>query len=219
MAFAASRRSPGHSLRMRLYPELPARRTATIVRDVATVLAVVVFAVLALRVHDRVDALSGAGRGAQEAGRSVQRGFDSAAGAVNGVPVVGGQLSGALSDAGDATGGEAVKAGRTGEQAAHDAARLLGWLTFLIPSGLLLARVLPPRVAQLRTLATASRALRLDDREPGHRALLASRAAFALPYATLLRHTPDPLGDLASGRHDRLVAALAEDAGLRAPAR
>lgn len=71
----------------------------------------------------------------------------------------------------------------------------------------------------MRTLTTASRALRLDDRQPDHRALMASRAAFALPYATLLRHTPDPLGDLAAGRHDRLVAALADDAGLRAPAR
>lgn len=204
---------------MHFYPELPSRRTATIVRDVATVLAIVLFALLALRVHDRVDALSSAGRGAQEAGRSVERGFDSAAGAVGGVPVVGGQLSGALGDAGDATGGEAVKAGRAGEQAAHDAAALLGWLTFVIPSGLLLARVLPPRVAQVRTLGSASRALRLGDAAPEHKRLLASRAAFALPYATLLRHTPDPLGDLAAGRHDRLVAALAEDAGLRTPAR
>jgi hypothetical protein len=204
---------------MRLYPDLPARRTATILRDVATVLAVVLFAVLALRVHDRVDALSAAGRGAQDAGRSVQRGFDSAAGAVGGLPVVGGQLSGALSGAGDASGGEAIEAGRAGEQAAHDAARLLGWLTFLLPTGLLLARVLPPRVSQVRALGSAERALRLGDAAPGHTRLLASRAAFALPYATLLRHTPDPLGDLAAGRHDRLLAALAEDAGLRPPAR
>ncbi len=203
---------------MRFYPELPARRTATIARDVATVLAIVLFATLALRVHDRVDALSAAGRGAQEAGRSVQSGFNSAAGAVDGVPVVGGQLAGALNGAGDATGGEAVSAGRAGEQAAHDAARLLGWLTFLLPTGLLLSRVLPPRVTQVRTLGSARRVLRLDDRAPEHQHLLASRAAFALPYATLLRHTPDPLGDLAAGRHDRLVAALAEDAGLRTPA-
>ncbi len=204
---------------MRLYPELPARRTATILRDVATLAAIVLLAVLAVRVHDRVDALSAAGRGAQDAGRSVQRGFDSAAGAVDGVPVVGGDLSGALRDAGAGTGGEAVKAGMAGEDAAHAAARLLGWLTFLIPTGLLLSRVLPPRVAQVRMLGTASRALRLDAaREPEHARLLAMRAAFALPYATLLRHTPDPMGDLAAGRHERLVAALAEDAGLRAPA-
>ena len=203
---------------MRLYPELPARRAATIARDLATVVAVVVFAVLALRVHDRVDALSAAGRGAQDAGRSVQQGFAAAAGAVDGVPLVGGELSGALSGAGDATGGEAISAGRAGEQAAHDAAALLGWLTFLIPTGLLLSRVLPLRISQIRALGSAARALRLDGRAPEHERLLASRAAFALPYATLLRHTPDPLGDLAAGRHDRLVAALAEDAGLRAPA-
>lgn len=207
---------------MRFYPELPARRNATIARDVATALAIVLFAVLALRVHDRVDALSAAGRGAQEAGRSVQSGFDSAAGAVDGLPVVGGELSGALAGAGDTTGGEAVAAGRAGEQAAHDAARLLGWLTFLLPTGLLLSRVVPPRVAQVRTLGSARRALRLGDATGAsseHERLLASRAAFALPYATLLRHTPDPLGDLAAGRHGRLVAALAEDAGLRVPAR
>ena len=77
---------------MRLYPELPARRTATIVRDVLTAAALIVLAVLAIEVHDRVDALSAAGRGVQDAGRSVQRGFDSAARAVDGVPLVGGEL-------------------------------------------------------------------------------------------------------------------------------
>jgi hypothetical protein len=200
---------------MRLYPDLPARRTATILRDVATLAALVLLAVLAVRVHDRVDALSAAGRSAQEAGRSVQRGFASAGGAVGGIPVVGGQLSGALRDAGAATGGQAVSVGARGEQAAHDAARLLGWLTFLIPGALLLSRVLPARIAQVRTLGAAARALHPERTDPGHHALLASRAAFALPYATLLRFTPDPLGDLREGRHDRLVAALADDAGLR----
>ena len=98
---------------MRFYPELPARRTATVVRDVLIVAALIVLAVLAIEVHDRVDALSAAGRGVQDAGRSVQRRFDSAASAVDGVPLVGGELSGALSGAGEGTGGEAVVAGRT----------------------------------------------------------------------------------------------------------
>ena len=202
---------------MRIYPELPARRTTTIARDVLTVATLIVLAVLAIEVHDRVNALSAAGRGVQDAGRSVQRGFDSAASAVDGAPLVGGELAGALADAGDGTGGEAVSAGRAAEQAAGDAANLLGWLTFLIPSALLLSRALPPRVAQVRALRGASRVLRLGDRSPEHERLLASRAAFGLPYDALLRHTPDPLGDLASGRHDRLVAALTEDAGLRTP--
>ena len=45
------------------------------------------------------------------------------------------------------------------------------------------------------------------------------RAAFALPYEQLLAHTRDPLGDLAAGRYDGLVDAIAEDAGLRVTAK
>ena len=50
---------------------------------------------------------------------------------------------------------------------------------------------------------------------PERQALLARRAAFGLPYCVLLRHTRDPLGDLAAERYDGLVAAALEDAGLR----
>jgi hypothetical protein len=45
--------------------------------------------------------------------------------------------------------------------------------------------------------------------------VLAARAANNLSYRTLARHTPDPFGDLAAGRHAGLLAALAEDAGAR----
>jgi hypothetical protein len=45
------------------------------------------------------------------------------------------------------------------------------------------------------------------------------RAAFALPYGRLLEYTRDPLGDLAAGRYDALVAAALDEAGLRAPQR
>ena len=41
------------------------------------------------------------------------------------------------------------------------------------------------------------------------------RAAFALPYETLLRYTDDPLGDLAAERYDPLIAAVLEDSGLK----
>ena len=40
------------------------------------------------------------------------------------------------------------------------------------------------------------------------------RAAFGLPYDELLALHPDPLGDLADGRHDALVAAALADVGL-----
>jgi len=44
----------------------------------------------------------------------------------------------------------------------------------------------------------------------------AARAAFGLPYGTLLQYTKDPIGDLQAGRYDALVRAELEQAGLRA---
>ncbi len=67
---------------------------------------------------------------------------------------------------------------------------------------------------RVRTLSAADRVLRAPE-DAERRRLLAQRAAFGLPYSTLLRHTQDPLGDLAAGRLDPLVAAVREDAGLR----
>jgi hypothetical protein len=200
---------------MKLYPEVPRRRTRSIATDAALVLAVIAFALLGNWVHDSVDELAGLGRGVQDAGESVQTGFGSAADAVEDAPVVGGDLGGALRDAGGATGGNAVEAGRKGEESAHDLADLLGWLTFLIPAGLLLHRVLPGRIREVRTLTHATRVLR-DPADPERRRLLAMRAAFALPYGQLLKHSQDPLGDLNAERYDGLVRAALEDAGLRA---
>jgi hypothetical protein len=56
----------------------------------------------------------------------------------------------------------------------------------------------------------------LDDQvSPERRRLIAMRAAFAVPYETLLRYTSDPLGDLSAERYDGLIAAVLEDSGLR----
>lgn len=199
---------------MRLYPDAPARRTATIAADVALVLALLLFAWLGLKVHDGVDELAALGRGVQDAGSSVQSGFSAAADAVKDVPVIGGTLEGGLRDAGKGSGGKIVEAGRDGERGVHRLANLLGLLTWLIPSGLLLSRVLPPRVAQIRRLSSAARAL-ADPEDPGRRRLIAMRAAFSLPYGQLLRHTRDPIGDLQAERYDALVSAALDDVGLR----
>ena len=199
---------------MRLYPDVPRRRTRSIATDAAIVLAVLVFALLGNWVHDSVDELAGLGQGVQDAGESVRSGFGTAADAVEDTPVIGGDVAGGLRDAGGATGGETVEAGRKGEQSAHDLADLLGWLTFLIPAGLVLSRFLPGRVREIRALTAASRVLGGTD-EPERRRLLAMRAAFALPYGQLLRFTDDPLGDLKAERYDALVRAALEDAGLR----
>jgi hypothetical protein len=41
------------------------------------------------------------------------------------------------------------------------------------------------------------------------------RALTTLEYGTLLEYSPDPFGDFASGRHDRLAKAELAQVGLK----
>lgn len=199
---------------VRLYPDRPGQRIDLMARDLAVVLALVLFATIGLEVHDAVDKLAVLGEGVESAGKGVSGGFDAAAEAVDGTPVIGDDLGDALRGAGEGTGGEAEDLGRGGTDAAHDLANLLGILFFALPAGLLLLWALPPRVRQVRRLNAAVRILR-EPESAARRELIAMRAAFGLPYGELLRFTKDPLGDLEAGRFDALVAAELEQAGLR----
>jgi hypothetical protein len=199
---------------VRLYPDLPGRRLDLIARDAATLLALVLFGKIALEVHDAVDQLAVLGEGVESAGNAVSGGFESAADAIDGTPLVGDDLGDALRRAGTGSGGEVAELGQGGAGAAHDLANLLGLLFFLIPSAVLLFFVLPPRVRQVRRLNDAARVLQ-HPASPERERLLASRAAFGLPYGVLLQYTQDPIGDLMEGRHEALVRAELEQAGLR----
>jgi hypothetical protein len=44
---------------------------------------------------------------------------------------------------------------------------------------------------------------------------LAARAIYRLDYETLLDYSPDPFGDFAAGRHDRLARAELATVGLQ----
>jgi hypothetical protein len=198
---------------VRLYPEQRLRRIDLIARDLAVVLALVLFAWIALSVHDAVDQLAVLGEGVESAGRGVSGGFESAADAIDGTPIVGDELGDALRGAGEGSGGEVEELGRGGAGAAHDLADLLGLLFFSLPAALLLLWALPPRIRQIRRLNAAARAV--GELTPERRRLLAMRAAFGLPYGELLRFTKDPIGDLEAGRYDALVAAELEQVGLQ----
>jgi hypothetical protein len=199
---------------MRLYPDIPVRRANTVTRDAATIVALIFLALLGFWVFHTVDSLEVLGRGVHDAGAAVQNGFSTAADKVDGVPVVGGSIAGGLRDAGNSTGGPVADAGTRGEQRVHRLALLLGAITFLLPAAMLLSRVVPRRLQQIRALSTADRVLSTGG-DPERRRLVAMRAAFSLPYATLLAYTRDPIGDLAEGRYEALVDAVAEDAGLK----
>jgi hypothetical protein len=199
---------------MRLYPQLSGPRNRAVIADLASVALLVLFAWAGLKVHDAVDRLAVLGEGVQATGSAVQGGFESAADAVDGAPVVGDDIADGLRGAGEGSGGEVEELGQQGEENVHDLANILGFVTFALPALLLLTRWLPGRTAQIRKLREASLVLG-DQASVERRRLLAMRAAFSLPYGQLLRYTRDPLGDLEGGRYDALVAAALEDAGLR----
>jgi hypothetical protein len=198
---------------MRFYPAAPRPRRVTLALDALVLATLLLFAKLGLEVHDAVDELSEIGRGVEAAGGSVQRALTQAADGVQGVPLVGGELADQLRRAGATASGEALTAGREGQERVHELARTLGWLTFVIPAVLVIAQYAPPRIGQVRRLTAAAQLMPAGSAHPQ---LLAMRAAFSLPYPDLLRHTSDPFGDLERGEYDGLVAAALEDAGLPA---
>jgi hypothetical protein len=171
---------------MRLYPAAPVQRAATLAGDLAVVLLLCLFAWAGVKVHDEIDRLASIGRSIEDSGRgiaatahdatgAVRGGFNDAAGSVAGVPLVGGDLAGALREAGrnvsapvngaaDAQARRLVAAGREQERQTHRVARLVGWLTFLLPALLLLTRAVPTRIARARRLTAAEAALAEDAR-------------------------------------------------------
>jgi multidrug efflux pump subunit AcrB len=80
-----------------------------------------------------------------------------------------------------------------------------------------LSRYLPWRLERLRRLRAAHRVIRSapDISEREVQRLLAMRALTTLEYGTLLEYSPDPFGDFASGRHDRLAKAELAQVGLK----
>jgi hypothetical protein len=198
---------------MRLYPDTADDRGRAVAKDALVLLTLFVLAWLALKVHDAVDQLAVLGSGVRESGEAVETGFEQAGEAASGIPVVGGDVEEALRDAGSGTGGEVAQAGSDGEDKVHDLADLLGLLFFAIPASILLVATLPGRIRQFRELNATERLLDVTSEE--RRRLVAMRAAFGLPARELARHTKDPLGDLAEGRYDPLIAAAYDEAGLR----
>jgi hypothetical protein len=199
---------------VRFYSDIPARRTAAIISDLVVLLLLVLFAWLGLRVHDAVAEIASVPRGVSDTGGAIQRGFESAGDAVGEVPVVGEPLRGALQDAGEGAGGEIAETGRAGEEDVNHLAGVLGVLFFLLPAAAVLSRYVPDRIADVRRLTAAGRAIG-PKLTPERERTLALRAAYGLPYERLVRYTRDPFADLESGRYAGLVAAALDDAGLR----
>jgi hypothetical protein len=115
---------------MRLYPDIPARRLRTFVRDALVLILLLCFALIGLWVHDLVDNLAVLGEGVRKAGSAV--------------PLVGDPVE---------------DLGRRGENDVHHLANVLGSLFFALPTLALMVWYWPRRIDQIRTLTAASRVL------------------------------------------------------------
>jgi hypothetical protein len=197
-----------------LYPTRSDARTRQLVKDGLVVVLVLVFVWVGVRVHHLIAELAVLGRGVRTSGESIEGGFETAAGAVSRVPIVGDRLADALTSAGSGTGGELADLGQSGIDAVNRLAWGVGILVAGLPIAVLLVAYLPRRIRAVRERRAVLRVTRGLELDPERRRLLAMRAAFALPYHELLQFTPDPLGDLAAGRTDALVEAALADVGL-----
>jgi hypothetical protein len=198
-----------------LYPDVPSERTRQIITDLLVVVLIVFFCWVGLRMHDLVANLATLATGVKAAGTGILGGFDSVAGAVGGVPVVGGPLADAFHSAGEGTGGNIAEIGQAGEDAVFLLARAVGIIVAGLPTIVLLVAVLPRRLRGVREMSAAREVAGVDPEDPERARLLAMRAAFGLPFRELVQYTRDPFGDLAAGRYDALAEAALADVGLR----
>jgi len=202
---------------IKIWSELRVARLTEQLADLATLLWVVFWGDIVWRLFQFLAGFAEAGRIIRAGGKTmIQSGRDLGE-SLAGIPLVGSQARdiafGALAGA-----GRPLSAfGTELEQFILIVAIVLALLLALVTLVPWLARYLPWRWERLRRIRAANRAIRtapkIADADITH--ALAMRAVTRLDYSTLLEYTPDPLGDWASGRHDRLARAELASVGLR----
>lgn len=206
---------------MMVWSERRGPRLREMAADAATIGWVGLWAFLGIELYGRLAELAGAGRLIRDGGIGLLNTGGEVAGAVQGVPLVGENASTRILDAFGTAADPVIAFGSDFERLLLIIAGILGLMLVLIAVVPWLNRYVPWRYARLERLNAAARVIR-PVAVPGTplqttelKQLLASRALHRLEYAKLLEFTPDPFGDWAAGRLDRLVQAELESTGLR----
>jgi hypothetical protein len=203
---------------MKFWSEVPSARVRELVADIATWAWVSLWAVVAFRIYSTLAGFAEVGRAIGRGGANIQAAGDSVGDSLGGLPVVGEGIRDLTASAFGAAGEPFVFVGSQFEQLLLMIASLLGILVLGVTLIPWLSRYLPWRARRLFELRTAHRVIRTAPGrvpEAAIQRLLASRALHRLSYGELLAHTPDPFGDFASGRYERLARAELESVGLR----
>jgi hypothetical protein len=202
---------------IKLWSELPAARAKEVVADVATALWVGFWGSIAWRLFAFLSSFSEAGRTIRAGGETMIQSGRDLGDSLAGLPLVGPQLRDIARDAFAAPGRPLSEFGTQIAQFVVVVAVVLALILALVTLGPWLNRYLPWRWARLQRVRAAHRAIRTapGSGQASIERVLAMRAVTRLDYGTLLAYTPDPLGDWASGRHDRLARAELASVGLR----
>jgi hypothetical protein len=203
---------------MKFWSEVPSARVRELVADIATWAWVSLWVVIAFRIYSTLAGFAEVGRAIGRGGANIQAAGDSVGTSLGGLPLVGEGVRDLTVTAFGAAGEPFVFVGDQFEQLLLMIASLLGILVLGVTLIPWLSRYLPWRARRLFELRTAHRVIRSAPGrvpEAAIQRLLASRALHRLSYGELLEHTPDPFGDFASGRYERLARAELESVGLR----
>ena len=202
---------------VRIWSELRGARTREQVADIATVVWVGFWGVVAWQIYVALAAFAESGRLIRSGGTTMIESGVSLGDALAGIPLVGSGLRDVARNAFAGAGEPLADFGTDVEGFILLVAAILALLLVLATFVPWLSRYVPWRWERLRRMRAGVRAVRrAPDLSPARlEEVLALRAVSRLEYATLLEFSPDPLGDWASGRHDRLARAELASVGLR----
>jgi hypothetical protein len=194
---------------MKLYADLPARRTRQLLADLLVLLWVALWVRVGMSVHDTTLALAAPGHRLDEAGSGMAGNLADAGDRLGEVPLVGDEVASPFERAAEASRGVA-SAGREMVTVVEDLALWLGVVTALVPILLVLMVHLPVRWRFARR-ATAGARLVAAGRDLD---LFALRALATQPVHVLARVADDPAGAWRAG--DAEVVSRLADLELRA---
>ena len=199
---------------MKLYADLPARRTLQVVGDIVVIGWMILWAVLGLAVHDATVQLADPGHRVTSASVDLAHRLHDSGQVLGDLPVVGDTAARPFDQASGAA-EKLADAGRAQVRAAERLALWLGWSVALIPILGALLLYLPPRVRFVRR-AAAGRAL-VDS--AADLDLFALRALAHQPLPRLAAISDDPAAAWRQKDTDtigRLAALELAAIGLRA---
>jgi len=205
---------------VRIWSELPGSRLREQVADLATILWLLFWGSLAWTLYQLLASFAEAGRMVRGGGQTMIAAGRSLGDALSGVPLVGAGLRDVAQNAFAGAGAPIADFGSSIEQFILLVAAVLALLLVLATMAPWISRYLPWRLERLGRMRAGHRAIRVAPTVGRERVneVLAMRAVARLDFPTLLSFTPDPLGDWATGRYDRLARAELASVGLR-PAR